>query len=401
MAAAAPNANPVTLLAEPLYYGYPWIKGVHAQAHECMMPAEEFIERMSAIRTLHYANNEAAAIARTVGNLRGAAAEWWSTRFTMTVDDVDVNAITTRWDDFLAIFRKQWFVCRSRWEAANSYLSLRHDHSEPAWIYLERILAEYRRDQGYLRKELITPIGDIEFRHDGSAAMTAAHAEIVALGANAQALLRMYLRNCKDDCVNTTLTRQRDTDIMRALCAGVADNSIRQSLFKKSDSPMTYTQLSDFVRREEDSRRNARALQNNSTKPQGQRPQSHSGSQGQRAKTHAISDATTTAAEDSDTEDPSLSLNSEELAVVQAMREQRRRGRGGRNNRFNRSGQRFQRYQRQQEDDPPRDAQGRFAPRSTASSAVANAVNSTASDYQAFYQDAAEPTEVALNRPLI
>lgn len=252
MAAAAAAAGGLTsITTEPLFYGPVLPPGVDAaRTPDCALSAEEFLKLMTTVRTRFYAADDTAAIARVVGNLRGTAASWYDTRINSPAPGTDAELLRTNWNEFCRVFKLTWFKQRSRWDTSTSYLELKQLPNEPAWMLLERILVEYRRDQELARIAIDTRIATIDNR--GTADQLAV---LAALADDQRNAINAIIANARSDTASACLESMRDADVSRALALSCSDDRLRKAIRRKAAEGLDYNRLSTFVRTEEDSLR--------------------------------------------------------------------------------------------------------------------------------------------------
>jgi len=392
-APAAPVPAAVTALTtEPLFFG-PNIPGMPGQpSADCATTAEEFFTRMDRIRLQHHPNDDAAAIARAVANLRGTAASWWT-----TIDRPNSGQdpdLTRNWAVFARTFRTAWFASRSRWDTATNHLELVQHPNEPTWHFLMRIHHQYVLDQNLQ----IDHFDD--FLNNFTPRYTAAQAAVMAaLPADVQVIARQGALNAAIDGLNHHLRSTLDVDITRALALTCRSDQLRKAIRRRATTGITVAALSEFVRAEEASMTIRRISANDTTRTNGSngnngnhRRQANgtNGSNGnngnrrpvgaltnalRRTRISEVADARPHHDDDDDYDDHHH---------VDAIH--RRRGQRGRPRR-----QQSPRRRRRYEDEPPewnpprRDPQGRFRPRAppTAASAASICTTCYAPDHDA------------------
>jgi hypothetical protein len=124
-----------TLIDQPLFYGN---NAVHKKANE--LEPEEFLCRMEYImgRTIPAPNDEA-KISTTAANLRGPAHIWWSKTTPNTFTTAERATVTTNWDNFKAVFTKEYFTVVNKQDANLNFTGFNQNWDETAYNYLQRV----------------------------------------------------------------------------------------------------------------------------------------------------------------------------------------------------------------------------------------------------------------------
>jgi len=251
MAAAASVQSFTT---EPLFYGPPSALSANdlkLVSNECLLSAEEFIDRMDASRLQHHPNDQAAAISRTTANLRAQAREWWKNTLAVPHSSINLHDLQNNWDTFSAHFRRRWFKLTDRWDTAQSYLDLRQLPSEDTACFFGRIITAYVKDMTLAK----------------ASGMSAGHHHLInPLSAQERAKVPQTPESEYDGWQEIVIERaqkyltaafndMRNVDLSRALALGCKSDLLRTAIRKKASKDKPEPQdLEDFVRFEEKTR---------------------------------------------------------------------------------------------------------------------------------------------------
>jgi hypothetical protein len=241
-------ANGITsIVSEPIFYGPVAPSSLDAKSSDCAVPAEEFLQLMSAARDRFHVGDDTAAISRAVGNLRGVAASWYRSRTKCPPAGTDPTALQTDWDVFVATFRSKWFRQRTRWDTSTSYLEIRQKPNEPTWVLLERIIDEYLADQ-----ELVRDATNLRLAGQDPSGTPADIGRLEALPQADQDAVGRIMSNARKDSVALCLETMRDADIACAFVLACADDRLRKAVRRKAATGLNYSQLEAFIRTEDD-----------------------------------------------------------------------------------------------------------------------------------------------------
>jgi hypothetical protein len=361
-------ANGITsIVSEPIFYGPVAPSSLDAKSSDCAVPAEEFLQLMSAARDRFHVGDDTAAISRAVGNLRGVAASWYRSRTKCPPAGTDPTALRTDWDVFVATFRAKWFRQRTRWDTSTSYLEIRQKPNEPTWVLLERIIDEYLADQ-----ELVRDATNLRLATQDPRGTPADIGRLEALPQADQDAIGRIMSNARKDSVALCLETMRDADIARAFVLACADDRLRKAVRRKAATGLDYGQLEAFIRTEDDTLKASKPGQpsSSSNHKRSQKPASASSARARGAVAAAAEAASASQDDDaSDADEPtSNDLNDDQVeALIEAVRSRfpsnRRRPRRGFRPRHRSPAP-------QQSPQQPRDSSGRFA------SSYASAANS-------------------------